>query len=108
MRAGVPVVRPEDIETTARGAALAAGMGAGLWDASHFLASDVRAQYTYNAPTPTGSVGRASIYDIFLPTRGHGHSERDWYNFSPIEDDLPASVVVDKPLGEAVPYCVGT
>eukprot|EP00241_Pyramimonas_parkeae_P002496 CAMPEP_0114234302 /NCGR_PEP_ID=MMETSP0058-20121206/5639_1 /TAXON_ID=36894 /ORGANISM="Pyramimonas parkeae, CCMP726" /LENGTH=524 /DNA_ID=CAMNT_0001345977 /DNA_START=65 /DNA_END=1639 /DNA_ORIENTATION=+ len=40
---GVPVVRPEDIETTARGAALAAGMGAGLWDASHFLASDMTA-----------------------------------------------------------------
>ena len=31
--AGIPVVRPEDIETTARGAALAAGIGAGLWPA---------------------------------------------------------------------------
>jgi glycerol kinase len=29
--AGVPVVRPADVETTARGAALAAGVGAGLW-----------------------------------------------------------------------------
>jgi glycerol kinase len=28
---GVPVVRPADVETTARGAALAAGVGVGLW-----------------------------------------------------------------------------
>ncbi len=29
---GVPVVRPRDVETTARGAALLAGLGVGLWD----------------------------------------------------------------------------
>jgi glycerol kinase len=31
---GVPVVRPQDLETTARGAALAAGIAIGLWDDS--------------------------------------------------------------------------
>ena len=28
---GVPVVRPESVETTARGAAFLAGLGVGLW-----------------------------------------------------------------------------
>ena len=31
---GVPVQRPKNVETTAMGAAMLAGIGAGLWDAS--------------------------------------------------------------------------
>jgi len=39
---GIPVVRPEDIETTARGAALAAGIGAGLWPAESIFQEDAK------------------------------------------------------------------
>jgi glycerol kinase len=42
---GVPVVRPADLETTARGAAYAAGVAIGLWeeaDVTDWLSQDVR------------------------------------------------------------------
>ena len=37
---GVRVIRPKNVETTARGAAVAAGVGAGLWTEAQALADD--------------------------------------------------------------------
>ena len=47
---GIPVERPQDVETTALGAALLAGLGAGLWK------------------NPADLAGISSIERVFLPT----------------------------------------
>jgi glycerol kinase len=39
---GIPVVRPADVETTARGAALLAGLGVGMWSSCAALPVDAR------------------------------------------------------------------
>lgn len=39
---GSPVVRPEDTETTALGAALAAGLGVGLWTEEDIFGNEAR------------------------------------------------------------------
>lgn len=57
---GVPVERPDMVETTALGAAGLAGLAAGVWpDGETFLASR---HFTRFVPTPRGTVSAASAY----------------------------------------------
>ncbi|WP_337169533.1 glycerol kinase GlpK [Gemmatimonas aurantiaca] len=57
---GVPVERPDMVETTALGAAGLAGLAAGVWpDGETFLASR---HFTRFVPTPHGTVSAASAY----------------------------------------------
>jgi glycerol kinase len=58
---GVPVERPENIETTALGAAGLAGIAAGVWpDADRFLAAQ---RFTTFHPGPSADVARAQRAD---------------------------------------------
>jgi glycerol kinase len=58
---GVPVVRPADVETTARGAALAAGVGVGLWTAQSIFEPQETAAETDRRPVQfTPSIDAAS------------------------------------------------
>jgi glycerol kinase len=58
---GVPVARPDVLETTALGAAGLAGLGAGVWrDAGEFLAGRKFARFE---PGPEGATARALVPD---------------------------------------------
>jgi glycerol kinase len=51
--AGVPVVRPRELETTALGAAYLAGLGAGVWASTEEVASLWRPERTFEPRTST-------------------------------------------------------
>ena len=51
---GIPVVRPEVIETTALGAAYLAGLGTGFYASTEELSSHWRAERTFVPTVPSG------------------------------------------------------
>ncbi|GJP35186.1 hypothetical protein CLOM_g19696 [Closterium sp. NIES-68] len=61
---GCPVQRPADIETTALGAALAAGIGVGLWREEEVLGGKVGG---YGQSAEDGGRGEEGIGALFLP-----------------------------------------